>query len=74
MVGIELVRDKVTKEPYPLQAKIGHRVAAAARQRGLLLRPLGNVLVLLPPLSTSQDVLKRMVDILRDSIETLPAH
>ena len=73
MVGIELVRDKATKEPYPLQARIGHRVAAAARDRGLLLRPLGNVLVLLPPLSTSQEVLKRMVDILRDSIETLPA-
>jgi len=74
MVGIELVRNKTTKEPYPMKARIGHRVAAAARTRGLLIRPLGNIIVLLPPLSTSEKVLTRMVDILSDSIETLPAH
>ena len=73
MVGIELVRDKKTKEPYPLKARIGHRVAAAARNRGLLLRPLGNIIVLLPPLSVSRDELARMVEILHNSIETLPA-
>jgi adenosylmethionine-8-amino-7-oxononanoate aminotransferase len=71
MVGIELVRDKTTKEPYPLTARVGHRVAAAARTRGLLLRPLGNVLVLLPPLSTSKEELKRMMEILKVSVETL---
>jgi len=74
MVGIELVRNKATKEPYPMKARIGHRVAAAARTRGLLIRPLGNIIVLLPPLSTSEKVLTRMVDILSDSIETLPAN
>lgn len=74
MVGIELVRNKTTKEPYPLRTRIGHHIAAAARKRGLLIRPLGNVIVLLPPLSTSQDVLMKMVDILSDSIKTLPAN
>lgn len=73
MVGIELVRNKQTKEPYSLMARIGHRVAAAARERGLLIRPLGHVVVLLPPLSVSRDELARMVEILRDSIATLPA-
>ena len=74
MVGIELVRNKTTKEPYPLKTRIGHHIAAAARKRGLLIRPLGNVIVLLPPLSTSQDVLMKMVDILSDSIKTLPTN
>lgn len=71
MVGIELVRDKATKEPYPLSAKAGHHVAAIARSKGLILRPIGNVLVLIPPLSTTAEELKKMVEILKKSIETL---
>ena len=71
MVGIELVQDKKTKTPYPLSAKAGHRVAAIARSRGLILRPIGNVLVLIPPLSISKEELKTMVEILKASIETL---
>jgi adenosylmethionine-8-amino-7-oxononanoate aminotransferase len=74
MVGIELVQNKTTKEPYPLKVRIGHHIAAAARKRGLLIRPLGNVIVLLPPLSTSQDVLAKMVDVLSDSLKTLPTN
>ena len=71
MVGIELVRDKATKEPYPLRAKAGHNVAAIARSKGLILRPIGNVLVLIPPLSTTTEELKKMVEIIKESIETL---
>ena len=71
MAGIELVQDQITKEPYPLSIKVGHRVAAIARSKGLILRPIGNVLVLIPPLSTTAEELKKMVDILTESIETL---
>jgi adenosylmethionine-8-amino-7-oxononanoate aminotransferase len=71
MVGIELVRDKATKAPYPLSAKAGHHVAAIARSKGLIFRPIGNVLVLIPPLSTTAEELKKMVEILKESIETL---
>jgi len=71
MVGIELVRDRTTKEPYPLNAKAGHRVAAIARGKGLILRPIGNVVVLMPPLSTTAEELNTMVNILKESIETL---
>ena len=74
MAGIELVEDKKTRKPYPLKARIGHRVCGIARQRGLLLRPLGNIIVLIPPLSTSHDEIVRMVNILSDSIETLPTN
>jgi adenosylmethionine-8-amino-7-oxononanoate aminotransferase len=65
-----LVEDKQTKQPYPLEARVGHRVTMEARRRGLLLRPIGNVMVLMPPLSTSLPELKRMVEILQASIET----
>ena len=71
MAGIELVRDQMTKEPYPLSAKAGHRAAAIARSKGLILRPIGNVLVLMPPLSTTTEELKKMVQILNESIQTL---
>ncbi|GAB6158345.1 adenosylmethionine--8-amino-7-oxononanoate transaminase [Desulfotomaculum varum] len=68
MVGIELVMDRSSKEPYPPAALIGHRVILAARQRGLILRPLGNVIVLMPMLSMSMDELDQMLDITYDSI------
>jgi adenosylmethionine-8-amino-7-oxononanoate aminotransferase len=74
IAAIELVTDKTTRTPYPLEARIGHRVCTIARERGLLLRPLGHVILLIPPLTTTHDVLKRMVDILRESIEALPTN
>lgn len=69
MAGIELVKNRTSKEPYPLEARIGHRVAAAARTRGLIIRPIGNVLVLMPPLSASLAELRKMVETLQCSIE-----
>jgi adenosylmethionine-8-amino-7-oxononanoate aminotransferase len=68
IVAIELVEEKQTKKPYPLEKRVGYRVAMEARRRGLLLRPIGNVLVLMPPLSTSLPELRRMVEILREAI------
>ncbi len=73
MAGIELVKSRTSREPYPLEARIGHRVATAARTRGLIIRPIGNVLVLIPPLSTSVVELRKMVGVLRLSIETATA-
>lgn len=71
MVGIELVEDVVSRRPYPLESRIGHRVARVARERGLLLRPLGNVIVLMPPLTISIVDLTRMVAILEQAIMTV---
>jgi adenosylmethionine-8-amino-7-oxononanoate aminotransferase len=71
IVAIELVADKQTKKPYPLEERVGHRVAMDARNRGLLLRPIGNVMVLMPPLSTSLQELRRMVGILTEAIEAV---
>ena len=60
MAGIELVRDRRTKEPYPWPEKRGARVCEHARAEGVLLRPLGNVLVIMPPLAITLDQLDRI--------------
>jgi len=69
MVGIELVKDKKTKEPYEPADKIGTKVITEARRRGMIIRPLGNVIVLMPHLTFTRAQLERMVDITRASIE-----
>ncbi|MBY0085039.1 adenosylmethionine--8-amino-7-oxononanoate transaminase [Brevibacillus brevis] len=69
MAGIELVRDKETKEPYHWNERIGVRVCQAAREKGLLTRPLGNVIVFIPPLVSTTEELADMVRILAESIQ-----
>lgn len=71
MAGIELVKDRRTKKAYPLEERIGIRVTKEARQRGLIIRPLGNVIVLMPPLSIPVHELKKMVSIVQDAIRTV---
>ncbi|HHN65288.1 MAG TPA: adenosylmethionine--8-amino-7-oxononanoate transaminase [Nitrospirae bacterium] len=67
--GVELVEDRQKKTPYPYELKMGYRVCEHARQKGLLIRPLGNVVVIMPPLCISQRELQRMLDIIAESIE-----
>ncbi len=62
MIGIELVRDKDTKEPYDWADKIGARVIEQARQYGIIIRPLGNVIVLMPPLCINKDELEYLLE------------
>jgi adenosylmethionine-8-amino-7-oxononanoate aminotransferase len=69
MVGIELVRDRESKEPYPHGAKTGIKVIKEARKRGLMIRPLGDVIVLMPPLSISDEELDRLLEITYESIK-----
>ncbi|GKS14662.1 adenosylmethionine-8-amino-7-oxononanoate aminotransferase [Paenibacillus chitinolyticus] len=68
LVGIELVRDKKTKEPYAWEERIGVHVCARARELGLLTRPLGNVIVFIPPLASTREELGAMTDIIAASI------
>ncbi|WP_367359342.1 adenosylmethionine--8-amino-7-oxononanoate transaminase [Syntrophus buswellii] len=71
MVGIELVADKKTKELYPPGARIGHRVILEARKRGLIIRPLGDVIVLMPPLCITNEEIDRLCEITLDSIRAV---
>jgi adenosylmethionine-8-amino-7-oxononanoate aminotransferase len=50
MVGVELQADPATRTPYPFEAAVGARVCQAIRRHGVILRPLGPVVVLMPPL------------------------
>jgi adenosylmethionine---8-amino-7-oxononanoate aminotransferase len=68
MAGVELVKNKKTKEPYNWSEKMGWRVAYHARDNGVLIRPLGNVVVIMPPLSISEQNLKRLLDVIKSSI------
>jgi adenosylmethionine-8-amino-7-oxononanoate aminotransferase len=71
MVGIELIEDKGTPRPYPPEKKIGHKVILEARKRGVIIRPLGNVIVLMPPLSMTEEELKSLFDVTRESIKAV---
>lgn len=71
MVGIELVASRKTKEPYPVEKRIGHRVIVEARKMGMIIRPLGDVIVLMPPLSTTFEELDRMVEIAYAAIKVV---
>ena len=68
IAGIELVRDRTTKAEYEPADWVGIRVAQAARKRGLITRPLGNVIVIMPALAMSAETLDRMLDVLYESI------
>jgi adenosylmethionine---8-amino-7-oxononanoate aminotransferase len=62
MVGIELT-------DFPLEARMGHQVTLEARVRGAIIRPLGDVVVLMPPLSISVTELTQLVEITGTAIE-----
>ncbi len=69
MVGIELVKDRDKKEPYPLEKRTGYRVILEARKHGVIIRPLGDVIVLMPPLSIEKDQIKKLCEAVYYSIK-----
>ncbi|MCC6681112.1 MAG: aspartate aminotransferase family protein [Phycisphaeraceae bacterium] len=68
MVGIELTRDRDQAQPFDFTARTGHAICAAMRAKGLIIRPLGDVIVLMPAPAMPPEVLHKMLDIV---IETL---
>lgn len=69
MVGIELVRDKQTMEEYDSALRVGHQVTVAARRRGLITRPLGDVVVLMPAPAMPLTLIQQMCDTTIEAIE-----
>ena len=61
MVGIEIVADRKTKAPFPPEKKMGQRVVRKVREKDILLRPLGDVIVLMPPLSSTEEEISHLV-------------
>jgi adenosylmethionine-8-amino-7-oxononanoate aminotransferase len=68
MVGIELVRDRETRKPFDPGDRVGHLVCMATRSRGVILRPLGDVVVLMPPLSVTEREIDLLVSAVGESI------
>ena len=68
IAGIELVKDKLLKKPYPWEEKMGWKVAYKAREEGVLIRPLGNVIVIMPPLIISIEHLSQLMDAIKKAI------
>ena len=68
MIGIELVDDRAGGKSYAPEKRMGHRVILEARKRGVMIRPLGDVIVLMPPLSMDEIELATLLDIVYDCI------
>ncbi len=69
MAGIELVKDRNTKKRFPVALRAGHRVCMEARKHGLIIRPLGDTIVLMPPLSISEGEIEMMTEVIATCIE-----
>ena len=61
MAGIEIVADRKTRDPFPPDKKVGQRVIQKVREKGIILRPLGDVIVLMPPLSSTEGEIEHLV-------------
>ena len=71
VAGIELVKNWRTREPFSLREQAGIRVCEAMSKRGVLTRPVGNVIVLMPPYCTTPAQLQKMVSALAKSLAEL---
>jgi adenosylmethionine-8-amino-7-oxononanoate aminotransferase len=71
MVGIELVQDKATRQNYATELRIGHNVILEARKRSVLIRPLGDIIILMPPLTITDEELSKLVDVVYESNRTV---
>ncbi|WP_088072975.1 adenosylmethionine--8-amino-7-oxononanoate transaminase [Gottfriedia luciferensis] len=71
MIGIELVQSKISKEAFHWNERIGVKVTKRAKELGLLTRPLGNVIVFMPPLASTELEIKEMLDILYNAISDI---
>ncbi|HEY1921930.1 MAG TPA: adenosylmethionine--8-amino-7-oxononanoate transaminase [Tepidisphaeraceae bacterium] len=71
MVGIQLVRDKGLKEHFDPKRRIGAEVCQRIRRHGIILRPLGDVIVLMPPLAMGVEDLRKIVAAVATEIEQI---
>jgi len=69
ILAIEMVRDKATREPYPWQERRGLRVYRHALTRGVLLRPLGNVIYFMPPYVIASEDIRLMAEVAAEGID-----
>jgi adenosylmethionine-8-amino-7-oxononanoate aminotransferase len=71
MAGIELVADKTTRRPFDPKRRVGAEVCTEVRRHGVILRPLGDVIVLMPPLAMELPDLRKIVDAVNTEVAAL---
>jgi adenosylmethionine---8-amino-7-oxononanoate aminotransferase len=71
MAGIELVKDRKTRQSFSPSERMGARACRLAREQGVLLRPLGDVVVVMPPLAIDVNLLDRLAEVLYNALNTL---
>jgi adenosylmethionine-8-amino-7-oxononanoate aminotransferase len=69
MLCVENVANKQTKELLPEEVGIGERISDHCEKRGLIVRPIGHLNVISPPLTLTRDEIDELVEILKASIE-----
>ena len=70
IAAIELVRNKASRSPHPWSERRGQLLCNVAMQHGVWLRPLGNVIVVMPPLSITDDQLRQIVRAIAAGLES----
>ena len=70
MAGVEIVNDKIDRRPFPPALGAGRRICRMARDRGVLLRPLGDTVVVMPPLAIETDEIVTICRTLKESLES----
>ena len=71
LVGIELVADKTTQQPFAPERRIGHQVTLEARKRGLFTRSLGDVITIVPAPAMPPQSVSQLCDLLFESLESV---
>lgn len=71
IAGIELVADRETKEEFPWSDQVGARICRAARAHGVLIRPIADVLIVMPPLAITIEQLGTLLDVMQACLESV---
>jgi len=74
IAGIELVRDRRSRKPYDWKERLGARVCRKARDRNVIIRPLGNVIVVMPPLAMTIPQLRKLLHVIDWSVAGITEH
>ena len=69
LVGIELVEDRDTQRAFPAARRMGHQVTLAARRRGAIIRPIGDVVTLIPAPAMPGELVRKLCRVVLESID-----
>jgi adenosylmethionine-8-amino-7-oxononanoate aminotransferase len=69
LAAVELVADRSTKAPFEVAEKVGPRLQKALRERGLITRLKGEIVLLAPPLVTTPEQIDCIIEVVRDSTQ-----